>query len=156
MIISTMTKAPYVVSADNAIDEALKLAKPKPGELIYDLGCGDCRVLIQAAIKYQTRGLGYDISPFCYLKSKFKIRLNHLSEKVDIRRESLYKADLTKPDIIFLYTGTKIMDSIEKTIFDQMKSGARIVSLAFPFKHRRPVKTKTVRQLGKETKVFLY
>jgi len=151
-----MTWAPYVVSADNSIDEALKLAKPKSGELIYDLGCGDCRILIQSAKKYGTKGLGYDISPFCYLKSKFKIGINHLAKTVDIKHESLFSANLSQPDIIFLYTGTQLMDSLEDKIFSQMKPTARVVSLAFSFKDHKPIETKIVRQLGKETQVFLY
>jgi ubiquinone/menaquinone biosynthesis C-methylase UbiE len=156
MIISTMTRAPYVVSAGTAIEEAFRLAEPKPGELVYDLGCGDCRVLIQAAKKYGTLGLGYDISPFCYLKSKYKIKSNHVSDLVEIRRESLHKADLSKPDIIFLYTGTEIMGMLEEPIFHKIKSTTRVVSLAFGFKNHQPLKTKAARQLGKETQIFLY
>lgn len=156
MIISTMTRAPYVVTADNAIEVALKLAKPKPGELIYDLGCGDSRVLILSSKKYGTLGTGYDISPFCVWKSNLKVSLNKLSGDIKIYRQSLYKADLSKADIIFLYTGTEIMSQLEKTIFNDIKPTTRIVSIAFPFKNHIPAKTSSAKQLGKTTGIYLY
>lgn len=155
-IISMMTKAPYVVTSQDAIETALKLADPKPSDLIYDLGCGDARVLITATKKYRIKGAGWDISPFCVWKSRFKIRLNCLQDKIRIEHQSMLRADLSKPDIIFLYTGTELMSLLEKNIFRQIKKTTRIVSVAFPFQSHKPVKTIGSRQLGKTVNIYLY
>lgn len=156
MIISSLTRAPYVVTAIKAIEAAFFLAKPKKDEIVYDLGCGDGRVLIYAAKNYQTNGIGYDISPFCVLKARWKVFVSGLSKKIKIEEKSLFRADLKNADIIFLYNGTEIMSRLEKYIFDELKPTARIVSLAFSFENHHPIATKIVRQLGKKTKVFLY
>ena len=156
MIISSLTQAPYVVSASKAIDDALALAKPQPGEKIFDLGCGDARVLIKATKKYNTLGFGYDISPFCVLKARLIIRFLGLNDKIKIFRVRLQKAKIEEADVIFLYLTNRILDQFETEIFKRIKPTCRVVNLAFPFKNHKPKQTIPARQLGRNTNIYLY
>jgi len=156
MIVSSLTQAPYVDSQRKAIEDALELAKPKVGEAVFDLGCGDARTLIFAAKKYGTKGVGYEISPFCVIKSRLKIYLAGLSGQIKICRQSLFAADFHQADIVYLYLTNSILDKLEPIIFDKCKAGCRIVNLAFPFKNHQPTAEIPARQLGRITKIYLY
>ena len=156
MIVSSLTDAPFVVTNDHAYLAALDLAKPRSGELIYDLGCGDARVLIGAVKKYDLFGIGFDISPYCIIKSRYKVWLNKLTDKITIYQKSLDHAELEKADIIYLYLTNRILDRIEKDLFARIKPSCRVVTVAFAFKNHKPVKTSSVRQLGRTTTANLY
>lgn len=156
MMVSSLTRAPYVATASNAFAKALELAKPQKGEVVYDLGCGDARVLRFAAFKYGTRGIGYEISPYCNLMSAIKNWHAGMGNKVQIRKESLLNADFENADVVYMYLTNSILDVIEKELFTQIKPSCRVVTIAFWFKHHQAVKTINVRQLGRDTKAYLY
>lgn len=155
-IVSSLTSAPYVVTAANAYQKALELAKPKPGERLFDLGCGDGRVLVYAAEKYEAVGFGYDISPYCILVGNLKKMFRHGGKKVTLYRQPLSEANLEQADVIFLYLTNKILDTIEADLFSRIKPNCRVVTVAFAFKNHQPVKSASVRQLGRDTRCHLY
>jgi SAM-dependent methyltransferase len=156
MIVSSLTQAPYVDSQRKAIEDALELSKPKAGETVFDLGCGDARTLIFAAKKYDVKGIGYEISPFCIIKSRLKIYLAGFSGQIKIHRQSLFTADFCQADIVYLYLTNSILDKLEPIIFKKCKTGCRIVNLAFPFKNHPPTAEIPAKQLGRQTKIYLY
>lgn len=156
MIVSSLTKAPYVPTAENAYAKALELANPQKGEILFDLGCGDSRILRYAVKKYRITGFGYEISPYCVWMSLLKNKYYGVSKSITIYRKSLKEADYQKADIIYMYLTNAILDLIEDDLFDKIKPTCRVVTVAFKFKHHQPAKAVTVRQLGRTTKAYLY
>jgi SAM-dependent methyltransferase len=154
-IVSSLTSAPYVVTAKNAYKKALELAKPKRGETMFDLGCGDGRVLVYANKLYGTKGFGFDISPYCILVGNLK-KWWHGANQVKLYRKPLSQAEIEKADIIFLYLTNKILNSIENDLFARIKPSCRVITVAFAFKNHQAAKTVEVRQLGRTTKAHLY
>jgi len=120
----------YVPTMDEAIDEMLALARVTSSDLLYDLGCGDGRIVIAAARKYGCRAIGFDIDPRRVAESQENVRKNGLANLVRIEERDIFDVDLSEADVVTLYLlpnlNVRLIPQIEK-----MKPGARIVSQDF-------------------------
>jgi SAM-dependent methyltransferase len=149
---------PTVYAFDQAMVDAFKLAKLEKGELVVDLGCGNAKSLIIAAKKFGAKGVGVEISPYCYLKSKWNVFVSGESKNVKIIFGDFKKAEkyLDKADVVYLYLLNKVLKVIEPWFFDHIDKDARVVSLSFTFDQKQPVQTCKTVNLGKDTKISLY
>lgn len=145
--IDLFLELPYVGAKKESITNILKLANIKKGETIVDLGSGDGRLLFEAAA-LGAFAQGYEINPFLILISQLKRKLKGLEDRVKIRDESMWKADLKVADVIFVYSLVKKMEKFEDFVYKNAKKGTRVVVNTNPFPNKRPTKT-----LGK---IFLY
>ena len=107
------------------------MAKPKEGEILLDLGSGDGRILHTAA-KSGCKCIGIEINPILYHWSRFKTKLKKL-KNVEIRRENLWKTDLSEVNILSLFFIAGKMDKLNKKILSEMKPGSRVISYGFKF-----------------------
>jgi predicted RNA methylase len=149
---------PTVYAFDQAMVDAFNLAKLKQGELVVDLGCGNAKSLIIAAKKFGAKGVGVEISPYCYLKSKWNVFVSGESMNIKIIFGDFKKAEkyLEKADVVYLYLLNKVLKSIEPWFFDHVKKDARVISLSFSFVQNNPLQTCKTINLGKDTKISLY
>jgi SAM-dependent methyltransferase len=150
--------APTVYSSRKAVEDALKLAEIRKGDLILDLGCGDARTLITAANKFGAKGIGVDRSPFCYLKSMINVHLSGQKNNVKIYFGDFSKIEsfLPKADVVFLYLLNSTNQKIESWIFDKISEKTKVISLAFQFKNHFPKKSEKTVTLGHITPIYLY
>lgn len=150
--------APTVYAWDEAMLDTIRLAKPKTGETLLDLGCGNAKSLILASKKFGLKGIGVEISPFCFLKSKWNVFLAGESNNIKIILADLTKAEkhIKKADIIYLYLLAPLLEKIEPIIFSRKEKNCRVVSLAFKFKDKAPAGTFRTKNLGIITSSFLY
>ena len=81
----------------------LKIAKIKPGDVVYDLGSGDGRILLEAARHFGARAVGIEIDPLRYIITKIKIHVLNLQDSVQIIWGNFFKQDLSNADIIIVY-----------------------------------------------------
>lgn len=149
---------PTVYAFDQAIVDAFKLAKLKKGELVVDLGCGNAKSLIIAAKQFKAKGIGVEISPYCYLKSRWNVFVSGESRSIKIIFGDFKKAEkyLGQADVVYLYLLNKVLRSIEPWFFDNLNNDARVVSLSFTFEKNKPLQTCKTINLGKDTKISLY
>jgi hypothetical protein len=120
----------YGPSLSEAIDEMLALAQVTSSDLLYDLGCGDGRVVVTAARKCRCRAIGFEIDPQRVAESQENVRKNGLAHVVKIKQRDMFDVDLSEADVVTLYLlpnlNVRLIPQIAK-----MKPGARVVSQDF-------------------------
>jgi hypothetical protein len=97
----------YAPSPSEAIDEMLALAQVTSSDLLYDLGCGDGRVVVTAARKCQCRAIGFEIDPQRIAESQENVRKNGLAHLVRINQRDMFDVDLSEADVVTLVTESK-------------------------------------------------
>lgn len=148
----------YIPSPQPVVDKMLELAEIKKGDVVYDLGCGDGRIVISAAKKYKTQAVGYEIDPGVVAKAQDNVRRNKVQKLVKIQQADIFKLDLSEATIICLYLSPayneKLMPQLAK-----LKPGSRIVSHDFPMRGAKPkkvVRLKAKGERGEEREHVLY
>ena len=120
--------APFVTSPVRIVDRMLELAHLKPGETLYDLGCGDGRILIAAAEKYKVKAVGVEISPKLVAEAKANIESAGLSDQASVIRGDLLDTDLSSADVVTIYLATSSNQKLKPRLERFLKAGARVIS----------------------------
>ncbi len=130
----------FVPTPQQVVDKMLELAQVKKDDLVYDLGCGDGRIVVTAAKKFGCRAIGYDISPKRVKESLENVKKNNVGDLVRIEQQDIFTLDLSKANVITLY----LLPSLNVKLIpqlDKLKPGSRIVSHDFDMKGVKPDKT---------------
>ena len=129
----------FVPTPQDVVDKMLELAEVKKGDLVYDLGCGDGRILVTAAKRYGCRALGYDLDPDRVKESRENVEKNQLGGLIRIEQKDIFTLDLSEADVITLYLlpslNVRLIPQLEK-----LKPGSRIVSHNFDMEGVEPDK----------------
>ena len=120
--------APYIPSPQEVVERMLSAARVKPGELVYDLGSGDGRIIITAAQKYQARAVGVELRGDLCKSTQAKVRELGLSDRVKLIHENMLKVDLSAADVVTLYLLTSSNERLRPNLEKYLKPGARVVS----------------------------
>jgi len=120
--------APYVRTPDRIMDRMLELANIKPGDTVYDLGCGDGRIVIAAALRYKAKAVGVEISPRLASQATAAIDKAGLQGRARIIQGDLLEADLTGADVVTIYLGTQLNAELRPRLEKYLHAGARVVS----------------------------
>src|SRR5688572_30481212 len=94
---------PYVPTPPEVVDKMLELAAPKKGEVLYDLGCGDGRIVVTAAKKYGVKGTGVDIDPQRIKESNENAKRNGVTDRVKFVKGNLFEMDIKDANVVALY-----------------------------------------------------
>jgi protein-L-isoaspartate O-methyltransferase len=147
--------APFVPSPQRVVDRMLEMAAPKPGETVYDLGCGDGRVVITAAQKFKARGVGIEVDDRLVQRATDKITAMNLQDQVKIVKGDLLLADLSGADVVVIYLLTGSNEILRPRLEKFLKPGARVVSYSYAIPGWKPTKVdKTDEQHGHP--IYLY
>lgn len=122
--------APFVPTEPKVVSKMLDMAKIRKGDVVYDLGSGDGRIVVAAALM-GAKAVGIEISLFRFWYSQLWIRLLKLQGRARIFRKNLFKVDLREADIIFAFLSQETNDKLVKKFNKELKKGARVVSYAF-------------------------
>jgi SAM-dependent methyltransferase len=133
--------APYVGSPEHAVDKMLEVANLKPGEVIYDLGCGDGRILIAAASKYKAKGVGIEISDHLARTASDRVKKAGLQDQVKIIHGDFMKTDLSNANVVTLYLATAANDTLRPNLERYLKPNTRVVSYDYPIPGWKPIET---------------
>jgi len=123
--------APYVPSPPEVVDRMLAFAKVGPKDIVYDLGCGDGRIVIAAARKYGARGVGVDIDPERINESIANARKAGVEKLVTFKLQDALKTDVSEATVVTLYLLSFANVQLRPILEKQLKPGARIVSHNF-------------------------
>lgn len=121
---------PFVPTPHVVIEEMLRLAGVTDKDVVMDLGSGDGRLPITAALLYGARGLGVDLDPELVEQSRAWAEAAGLSDRVRFQQQDLFKADLSEATVITLYLLPGIMGRLQQTLYN-LKPGTRLVSHDF-------------------------
>lgn len=134
---TTHVDVPYWATPQPIVDAMLELAQVEAADLVYDLGCGDARILVTAAKRYGARGFGVDIDPRRVAEARGNARRNGVDHLVRIERADVFDLDLSPADVVFLYLLTRINDRLVPQL-EALRPGARIVSHEFDIPRAKP------------------
>jgi cyclopropane fatty-acyl-phospholipid synthase-like methyltransferase len=134
----------------------LDLAAIKPGETVYDLGCGDGRILITAAKRFSARGVGIEISQKLVDETNRTIRRENLDTQITVQRGHLMDVDLSAADVVTLYLETGSNELIRPNLEKYLKPGARVVSHDFEIRGWKPTKVEKIQAYNRDHTIYLY
>jgi SAM-dependent methyltransferase len=120
--------APFVPTPQEVVNRMLELAELKPGDVVYDLGSGDGRIVITAASRYGVKAVGFEINPLLVKESRERIREAGLEYLVEIREQDLRDVDLSPASVVTLYLYPAATLRLRSVILRQMKPGSRVLS----------------------------
>ena len=113
---------------NETVAEMLKLAGVTKSDVVYDLGCGDGRIVIAAARDFGARGVGIDIDPQRITESNENARAAGVTERVAFREEDLFEADIHEATVVTLFLWPSLNLKLRPKLLKDLKSGTRIVS----------------------------
>jgi SAM-dependent methyltransferase len=122
---------PYVPTPQPIVDKMLDLGKVGKNDVLYDLGCGDGRIVITAAKERGARGVGIDINPVRINEAKENAKSAGVTNKVDFRVGNLFETDFSKATVVTLYLLPDINRKLRPQLWRQLKVGTRVVSHDF-------------------------
>lgn len=118
--------------------EMLKMAKVTPKDVVYDLGCGDGRIVITAAKTFGARGIGIDIDPDRIKESNENAVKAGVADRVKFIQQDIFKADLSEATVVFLYLLSELNEQLRPKLFRELKPGTRVVSHEFDMGEWKP------------------
>jgi cyclopropane fatty-acyl-phospholipid synthase-like methyltransferase len=138
---SQLPDAPYFKTAPKVVEAMLKLANVTKDDVVYDLGCGDGRIVIAAAKKYGARGVGIEIDPKLIREANKNARRAGVADKVKFIKADLFETDFSKATVVTLYLMTHVNLKLRPILLRQLKPGTRIVSHTFAMGDWKPEQT---------------
>ena len=129
---------PYVPTRQTVVDAMLKLADVKKSDVLFDLGCGDGRIVVTAAKRFGTKGTGVDIDPQRIKEANANAKAAEVTELVDFIEEDLFAIDFSKASVLTLYLLPSVNLKLKPKILKEMKPGSRIVSHDFDMGDWKP------------------
>ncbi|MDP7477572.1 MAG: hypothetical protein QF442_03935, partial [Candidatus Peribacteraceae bacterium] len=147
--------APYVPTPMKVTKKMVKFADLTGDEVVYDLGAGDARLLVES--KRSHPGItahGFELSPPVYVLGLFRIWRSRLS--VNLQMKNMFHQDVSDADCIFLYLMPGAMKTLQKKFEKELKPGTKVISHAFKFPGREPIKTMPVPWLQGQKDLMLY
>jgi SAM-dependent methyltransferase len=136
---------PYVPTPQEVVDRMLELAQVKKGDVVYDLGSGDGRIVVTAAKKYGVKAIGFEIDPQRIKESHENIKKAGVENLVEIRQQDIRTVDLSAANVLTMYLLPEVNLMIRPNIWKQMKPGSRIVSHDFDMAEWKPLKTEHIK-----------
>ncbi len=136
--------APFVPSPQEVVDRMLELAEVSEGDLLYDLGSGDGRIVIAAARRYGARAVGFEIDPALVTDSQRNIKEAGMEHLAEIREQDIRTVDFSPASVVtmYLYPGANLR--LRAALMRQLKPGSRVVSHDFSMGDWKPDRVERV------------
>ncbi len=143
--------APYVASSDQSVKRMLQLAKLKPGEILFDLGSGDGKIITTAAKDYGVKAIGVELREDLVKKALERIHDLGLENDVKVVHGDIFDIDISDASVVTMYLTTHANEQVKPKL-EELKAGSRIVSNSYQIPGWRPVQVDDVGF----SKIYLY
>jgi predicted RNA methylase len=147
---TTVFGAPWLPTSTRIVYKMLAMVDVQPGDVLYDLGSGDGRIIVMAAQEFRATSVGIEINPFWVVWTRVKVALLKLRGKVNVVWGNFFDHDLSNANILTLYllqdTNSKLMPKLGK----ELKPGTRVISHEFTFDGWNPCK------VDYEANIYMY
>jgi cyclopropane fatty-acyl-phospholipid synthase-like methyltransferase len=154
-----LSLAPFVPSPLKVVDKMLELAEVKPGEIVYDLGCGDGRIVMAAAQKFGAKAVGIELDEGRYQSCVRRVKEAGLDDMVKIIHSDIAQMSVRDADVVTLYLLESANQRLRPILERDLRPGARVVSHDFPMLAWKTARTEKVREgsswFGTHT-IYLY
>jgi len=134
---------PFVPTPQEVVDKMIELAGVKKGDVVYDLGSGDGRIVITAARK-GARAVGFEIDGDLVKESRENIRKAGVQNNAEIRQQDILTVDLSGASVVTMYLLPDVNLKLKPKLLSQLKPGSRVVSHAFDMGDWKPDKVERV------------
>ena len=134
----------FVPTPNEVVDKMLEMAKVSSMDVVYDLGCGDGRIVITAAQKYGVRAVGIDIDPKRIAEANANAKAARVTDKVRFIEGDLFEADIGEATVVTLYLLTRLNEKLKPKLLKELKPGTLVVSHAFDMGDWQPEQKATV------------
>lgn len=146
--------APYVPTPQDVVEKMLEIAQVTSKDVVYDLGCGDGRIVITAAKKYGAHGVGVDINPERIKESQENARRAGVESLVKFMLQDAMTVDVSPATVVTLYLLPDSNRKLRGNLTRDLKPGARIVSHAFDMDDWEPLRTEQFTDAGGMTRTI--
>jgi len=137
---------PYLPTTEEAVVAMLKLADVKSTDVVYDLGCGDGRIVVAAAKNFGARGVGIDIDPVRIAEAKANAKKAAVENLVQFEENDLFQANIHEASVVTLFLLSSVNLKLRPKLLGELKPGTRIVSNTFEMGDWQPDKELTLEQ----------
>ena len=137
----------FVPTPEEVVMEMLQMAQVTQNDIVYDLGCGDGRIVITAAKVFGAHGVGVDIDPVRIKESNENARKAGVTDRVKFIEQDLYKTDISEATVVTLYLYPELNLRLRPKLFRELRPGTRIVSHEFDMDDWKPDNMGTVRNV---------
>ncbi|HEX8985809.1 MAG TPA: class I SAM-dependent methyltransferase [Bryobacteraceae bacterium] len=148
--------APYVPSPQPVVERMLEAAELKPYETVYDLGCGDGRILITAARSFKAKAVGVELNDKLVRETRDQVKKLGLENRVTVVQGDLMKADLKPADVVTVYLLTSANEELKPVFEKSLRNGARVVSHDFQIRGWKPERIETIQVSNRTHTIYVY
>ena len=146
----------YEPTPPEVLQVMLRLANVKPGDVVYDLGCGDGRIVIAAAQQFDARGVCIDIDPERIAESEENARAAGVIDRIRFLNQDLFATDLGEATVVMLFLSPALNLKVRSKLLRELKPGTRIVSHWHDMGDWQPQQNVRVQSGGWERAVYLW
>jgi SAM-dependent methyltransferase len=158
-VAATGLRAPdarYEPTAMDVVEVMLRLADVGEGDVVYDLGCGDGRIVIAAARERGARGVCVDIDPQRIAESRENARQANVADRIRFLNQDLFATDIGEASVVMLFLLPEVNLKLRPKLWRELKPGTRVVSHWHDMGDWKPQDTVRVRSGGRERPVYLW
>jgi SAM-dependent methyltransferase len=127
----SLPTVPYVPTPQEVVDRMLQMARVGAKDVVYDLGCGDGRIVVTAARRFGARGVGIDLNPERIAEANANARQAKVEDKVKFVTGDLFEADFSEATVVMLYLLPSVNAALRPQLWRQLRVGTRVVSHEF-------------------------
>jgi cyclopropane fatty-acyl-phospholipid synthase-like methyltransferase len=147
---------PFVPTPIEVVERMLEMAEVKQGDVVYDLGSGDGRIVIRAAKKYGVRAVGIEMDSWLVAAARAKAKEEGVDDLVEFRIEDALKTDLSRATVVTLYMLPWFNEMMRSKFQTQLKPGSRIVAHDYDIEGWLPYKTEVFPVVEKRAEGFMH
>ena len=153
---SSENLAPYIPTPQLIVEKMLEAGRVTPGDVVYDLGSGDGRIVITAAQKFGAKAVGVEIRPDLVQMAEAHIKALGLEDRVKMLHDSALRVDFSSASVVTMCLLTSSNERLKPNLQKYLKPGSRVVSNEFPIKGWKPVEVVHVKTGRMDHSLFVY